>query len=994
MQRSARQLFFPVFLSRCLFSFSFILLISLLSACDPITKDSSQVNANDDLNIERKADRDNRREQDRDDEEDDEDDEEDRSDNNRDGDSESDNDSDRDNNNDGDGDGDNPPATSNASPNARIVLPAQTVRLIAGESVRFSGAGTDPDGDYPLTYHWDFDGVAQDASTQSPASVRFNNVGTFRVQLTVTDSRGASDLTPATRLIIVSENDETPTVNLAPNGIITSPAGSSITIEEGQSVFFNGAGNDPENNLPLSFLWNFDGAAANAASQNPGSVEFTNPGVYNVRLTVTDSLGLSDVTPAIVLVNVIEINNPPVNLAPIGNITSPEVSSLTINAGQSVVFSGMGSDPDNNLPLSYFWNFDGVRSNAVIQNPGTVMFNNPGNYNISLTVTDSLGASDLTPATVFVNVVEDNNPTVNLAPNGSIISPAVGSMTIQIGQTVFFNASGNDPDNNTPLTYRWNFDGAVPNQLVQTPGNITFGTIGTYLVQLIVTDSLGLEDPSPAILEISVINSDGGNPPPVLNTSHAGRYSLYEGSKTCIGCHETEVHEAHSSVHYQLQGPAPHVTNISHGGKLGGINDFCGYPDINFIGILTNLDGVQVDGGCATCHAGMGAKPEPVATTAQLENIDCLVCHSDSYKRKVEQQTDGSFRFTPAAEKMSVSILEAITDIQKTPSRGTCVNCHSYAGGGCNNKRGDLEEAHREPPGAWFDVHMASTQLSGAGLVCTDCHTTQNHRIAGRGVDLQPTDLDVPVVCTNCHNSRPHGNNDIDNHTAKVDCAACHIPHFAKIVSTDMLRDFSQPALIDETKRLYEPHITRESNVTPVYRFFNGSSRIYEFGTAAVTGNNGKVTMAEPLGSRSDASAKIYPFKRHEAIQPIDPATQRLLPLKMGVLFQTGNVDAAIQQGVAEVGWSLPNGYDFANTERYMGIYHEVSPKEEALTCNACHENNSRMDFAALGYTPKTTRNGSALCNSCHGSESGGFFDIHQRHVDRENIDCSECHNF
>jgi hypothetical protein len=198
-----------------------------------------------------------------------------------------------------------------------------------------------------------------------------------------------------------------------------------------------------------------------------------------------------------------------------------------------------------------------------------------------------------------------------------------------------------------------------------------------------------------------------------------------------------------------------------------------------------------------------------------LENIDCLICHSDSYRRKVEAQADGSFRFAPAPDKMSVPLLEAITDIQGTPTRGTCVNCHSYAGGGCNNKRGDMEEEHRNPSTASFDVHMASTALGGAGLVCIDCHTTSGHKIAGRGSDLQPTDLDVPVRCTNCHAARPHGSNDIDKHTARVDCSVCHIPRFAKVATTDMLRDYSQPAVLDEAKRLYDPYIERAGNVIP-----------------------------------------------------------------------------------------------------------------------------------------------------------------------------------
>ena len=83
-----------------------------------------------------------------------------------------------------------------------------------------------------------------------------------------------------------------------------------------------------------------------------------------------------------------------------------------------------------------------------------------------------------------------------------------------------------------------------------------------------------------------------------------------------------------------------------------------------------------------------------------------------------------------------------------------------------------------------------------------------------------------------------------------------------------------------------------------------------------------------------------------------------------------------------------------------MGLFHEVAPSEQALDCSSCHENGSRIDFAALGYTPKTTRNNRPLCTSCHGDESdewsqGEFFTkVHSKHVTDKRYDCSQCHTF
>ena len=479
---------------------------------------------------------------------------------------------------------------------------------------------------------------------------------------------------------------------------------------------------------------------------------------------------------------------------------------------------------------------------------------------------------------------------------------------------------------------------------------------------------------------------------PAVTGSHASRFTIYEGTKTCLTCHASQAMAFHQSVHYQWNGDASEVDGLSTptAGKLGGINDFCIYPDINWLGKLTTVDGRTVDGGCARCHTGLGLKPSPVASQAQLENIDCLLCHSPNYKRTLSS-VNGSLAFVPDTAAMTVSVLQAAVDI-RLPGKETCLNCHTKAGGGDNLKRGDIEEAHRTATTS-LDVHMAPTSQGGAGLSCTGCHTAVGHRIAGRGVDLRERDAATPLMsCANCHSSTPHGDSRLNGHTARVACNVCHVPAFAKVAPTDMRRDWSLPGEVNTATNLYEPHMLLQTNVTPVYRFFNGRSRFYEFGSAAALQANGRVLMAGPLGSINEPGAKITALKRHEGRQPIDPVTRVLLPLKIGVFFQTGNVANAVASGVAAMGWAN-NGYEFAETERFMGLYHEVAPKEQAVSCSSCHDNN-RLDFAALGYTPLATRDGKPLCSSCHSAKTASFYNLHDKHVRDKRLDCSSCHTF
>ena len=489
------------------------------------------------------------------------------------------------------------------------------------------------------------------------------------------------------------------------------------------------------------------------------------------------------------------------------------------------------------------------------------------------------------------------------------------------------------------------------------------------------------------------VNGPPPSPPPTGGGSHAGRFTTFEGTKTCLQCHSAQGNEMFQSVHYQWKGATTDLVDPAAAmeGKFGGINDFCIFPDINWIGKLTNVEGTQVDGGCARCHVGLGEKPSPTVSQAQLQNIDCLICHSPSYKRKVDL-VGGVYRFVPDETAMNSTTLAAATDI-KLPTKDQCLNCHSKSGGGDNFKRGDIEEFHRNPTKD-FDVHMASAAAGGEGLDCLSCHkSTAGHRVAGRGSDLKGRDAMDELSCNSCHNAAPHSNGDINKHTARVNCTVCHIPIFAKVAPTDVERDWSLTAEVDPAKKLFDPHMVKQNNVVPEYKFWDGTSKFYNFGAQAVPGASGRVMMSTPMGNVNTPGSKIYAFKHHLGTQPMDPATNRLLPLKIGLFFESGQIGPAVTKGAEGVGWTLPQGYTFADTERYMGVFHEVAPKEKALQCATCHTTtNPRLNFKELGYVAKEPVN--QLCSKCHERESYSFSSVHSRHVTRMNYDCNTCHLF
>ena len=195
----------------------------------------------------------------------------------------------------------------------------------------------------------------------------------------------------------------------------------------------------------------------------------------------------------------------PSNDAPNGVIETP-ASNVAIEVGESVHFTATGEAPDYSLPLSFSWDFDGGALNTTQEDPGDVAFDRPGEFAVTLTVTDALGLSDATPATRQITVVRPGEPS-NDAPNGVIDEP-LHDVVIGVGDRVNFMSTGSDPDGPLPLSYRWDFRGAAPNLVLEDPGNVRFDKAGAYTVTLTVVDGLGLPDPTPATRLIIVRGSN------------------------------------------------------------------------------------------------------------------------------------------------------------------------------------------------------------------------------------------------------------------------------------------------------------------------------------------------------------------------------------------------------------------------------------------------------------------------------------------------------
>ncbi len=449
----------------------------------------------------------------------------------------------------------------------------------------------------------------------------------------------------------------------------------------------------------------------------------------------------------------------------------------------------------------------------------------------------------------------------------------------------------------------------------------------------------------------------------------------YNGSATCIKCHEDEVREVFHSYHYQEAWENTGVAGTTSA-VLGGryvYNDFCGAifwngtVNINYIGkaILKapppeyeELKGKFIASGCSMCHGvSMGLIPSSEPTPEQLGNIDCLACHADpkvymagapgvvKYHYKIVYKDEkGRWRYMV---NPNISVWDLAANIYDKPTSTNCLACHAFSGGGPHFKRPNLGPDLLGNVSEEFDVHLAR------GLSCIDCHKVEDHHFPTASADTWSREPGHVPSCTDCHGEKPHEGvkgwflNKF--HTEKVACQVCHIPYIAHGKwPTDIYRNWSEAEFMPKGGK-YEPLIDLEGNVTPVYAWYNGTRQVYLWPSPVTPGENGEVVYVKPLGSKDDPNSKIYPFKLHYAVVPYSSVNKTLVPVKVGIVFATGNVTKAVQAGAKLSGMQWDGKW--VTLVRYMQVNHGVQPADKALSCLNCHGPTvRRMPWPELGY--------------------------------------------
>ncbi|GGG42569.1 hypothetical protein GCM10011414_10190 [Croceivirga lutea] len=290
--------------------------------------------------------------------------------------------------------------------------------------VSFSSDGSSDDTAI-VSYTWDF-GDGSGTSTEENPTYTYTTIGNYTATLTVTDAEGLADT--ATVEISVTENTGG---NQAPSAIASA---TPLTGNAPLEVSFSSDGSTDDTAI-VSYTWDFGDGSGTSTEENP-AYTYTTVGVFTATLTVTDAEGLEDSATV-----TITVEQETMNQAPEAVATATPISG---EAPLEVAFSSVGSSDDDAI-ASYSWDF-GTGDTSNDENP-IYVFQNEGEYTVTLTVTDTEG---LTNTAELEIIVIENDPTaieqnVTIAPNPATTTANIfvenpeGILTTKIG---LYDAAG------------------------------------------------------------------------------------------------------------------------------------------------------------------------------------------------------------------------------------------------------------------------------------------------------------------------------------------------------------------------------------------------------------------------------------------------------------------------------------------------------------------------------------------------------------------------
>ena len=421
-----------------------------------------------------------------------------------------------------------PPSSSTVSATRDV---GARVQLAASYTNPNSGCGTVKL--TPVTYRWALVAVPSGSraalTSTSDATPSFipDVAGAYQVAVTITDPLGNSTGTRVATLQTTNCGANVPVAAISPSTAQNVNSYSLNTLTAQVSDLDN-SGASPacpaRFNVPsFSYQWSISAqppggnAVLSTASGSSTTFEAFTGGAYEVSLVATGSNGLVSAPARL-----------PFNVAVCGS-HAPSITQVTTKVagsavsrpqvGQQVDLTAAASDADSTCGdsvASYSWNVISLPSGSAVTTAAAsaspIFSFTPdvaGSYQFNVVATDTHGLRSA-PVAVNVNTAACGPTLLGIQPKSpGTTTPVIGSsLTLEITPDAQNNRVADSCITNPSFSYQWALlskPAASQATLgITTPGNSTIqpDAIGTYVVQLVVTDNAGLSS-APAALTLT-----------------------------------------------------------------------------------------------------------------------------------------------------------------------------------------------------------------------------------------------------------------------------------------------------------------------------------------------------------------------------------------------------------------------------------------------------------------------------------------------------------
>lgn len=299
---------------------------------------------------------------------------------------------------------------------------------------------TDQSSGNPTSWEWKF-GNGNSSTSQNPSTI-YSNSGFKTITLIVSDGTNADTVIKQNHIEVFA----TPDVDFT---------ASPKTECEPITVDFTDQSTPGSGTLD-SWTWDFPGGdPGNSGSPNPTGITYSQCGSYNVTLIVTNSKGCQDFATKSDFIQATCI--------PEADFISQDTFGCQVPHTANFIDSS-----ETNASMNYNWDF-GDGNTGTGPKPSHT-YQNTGLYDVTLDVITPSGCADTITKPAYIQV---DSLVADFEANDTLICK---QEAVQFNSTVTGSSTG----------YQWTFDGAHPPTNNKDP-TITFDTIGTFDVELIVT---------------------------------------------------------------------------------------------------------------------------------------------------------------------------------------------------------------------------------------------------------------------------------------------------------------------------------------------------------------------------------------------------------------------------------------------------------------------------------------------------------------------------